>query len=381
MTVFNLIRMKSFIYFLALITLPGFLQGCSKRTTEYSNNGAGSIQVIINDIPFKTNEFLRIPFALKTWEWKKNGLSLRQINVLDDVTREVLATYNTGEFPRIYSDPLPGNPILAWDKLYSYYFSIQLPVPLNKTPPVRISQRLVFRDTVSNNDVIVNGGVFTPRYGETPLAIASPVKGTKWMFFNQSTNDYHFYSMVFVGGKIGTGERFAFDNMQVDDAYDKFYEGDPAVNSAYFCYRDSLFAVADGEVIASRDTVTENDGNTHNHLNLKAPIDYAGNYMIINIGNGHYAMYAHCVKNSLKVKAGDQVKEGDFLALLGNSGNSDAPHLHFQVGDSPDFFMCNGLPFVLKKFTKIGEWQDPRPITPEVYYNTMNEQKIVIDFK
>ena len=372
--------MKTLSYFLALIILSCFFQGCSKKTTDYSNTDWGSMQVIINDIPFKTNEYLRIPFTLKTWEWKKNGLSLRQINVLDDVTKEVLATYNTGAFPKIFSDPLPSSPIMPSDKLYKYYFSIQLPVPLDKTPPVKISERLVFRDTVSNNDVIVSGGVFTPRYSETPLVIASPVKGTKWMFINQSTNEYHFYSMMFIGGKIGTGERFAFDNMQLNDTYDKFYQGDPTQNSSYFCYRDSLFAVADGTVIATSDTMTENDGNTHNHLNFKAPIDYAGNYMIIDIGNGHYAMYAHCVPHSIKVKAGDRVKEGDFLALLGNAGNSDAPHLHFQVGDAPDFFMCNGLPFVLKKFTKIGEWQDPRPITPEVYQNRMNEQMIVIEF-
>ncbi|MEI7501636.1 MAG: hypothetical protein WCK84_14460 [Bacteroidota bacterium] len=41
--------------------------------------------MIINDTPFKTDKFLRIPYTLKTWEWKKSGLSLRQINVLDDI--------------------------------------------------------------------------------------------------------------------------------------------------------------------------------------------------------------------------------------------------------------------------------------------------------
>ena len=68
------------------------------------------------------------------------------------------------------------------------------------------------------------------------------------------------------------------------------------------------------------------------------------------------------------------------MALLGNSGNPDIPHLHFQVGDSPDFIMCNGVPFVLKKFTKIGMGQDPRPITPEVYHNLMGEWMNVIEF-
>ncbi|MCX6285893.1 MAG: M23 family metallopeptidase [Bacteroidetes bacterium] len=50
------------------------------------------------------------------------------------------------------------------------------------------------------------------------------------------------------------------------------------------------------------------------------------------MGNGCNAMYAHCVKGSFMVKAGDKVKKGQPLALLVNSGNSDAPHLHFEIG-------------------------------------------------
>ena len=143
-------------------------------------------------------------------------------------------------------------------------------------------------------------------------------------------------TIIFVQGKPGTGERFAFDNMQVDDNFDKFYQGDPGKNSSYFCYLDTLYAEADGIVVACSDTMTENDGNQHNHLNFKAPIDYAG--------------------------------------------NSDAPHLHFEIGDAPDFFICNGLPFVLRKFTKIGENLDPTPIAPVIYNNIMNEQTVVMSF-
>ena len=107
----------------------------------------------------------------------------------------------------------------------------------------------------------------------------------------------------------------------------------------------------------------------------------AGNYIIIDIGNQHYAMYAHGVKNSFLISAGDSVKEGQPIALLGNSGNSDAPHLHFQLCDGPDFFMSNGLPFVLKKFTRIGVYLDPTPIPPVDYFNTMNEQLEIISFQ
>lgn len=373
--------MKKMIFVLLFSGIAAVLMSaCHKSSgTEYDPVST-YIDVVINDIPYKTDEYLRIPFTLKTFEWKKRGYSLRQINVLDDLSREVLVSLGKGAFPKIIADPLPSNSMIQSDKIDSYYFSIQLPVDLEDTPPARVSVRLVLRDTVNNQDVIISGGVFTPRYSETPRVIASPVKGTRWMFINQSTNDYHFYTMMFMDGKRGTGERFAFDNMQVDETFGHFYQGDPGVNESYFCYRDTLYAVADGTVIATSDTMTENDGNRHNHLNFKKVIDYAGNYMIIDIGQGHFAMYAHCVPHSIMVQPGDVVKAGQPLALLGNAGNSDAPHLHFQITDAPDFFMSNGVPFVLEQFTVIGQWQNTYPVVPEHYTQRMNEQMQVISF-
>lgn len=372
--------MKPMLYLLMLLALPAIFSGCRKKTEEPTTNG-NSIKVILKNTPFKTNEYLRIPYTLKTWEWKKTGMKLKQINILNDVDKTIVQTLDSLNLPKIIMGPFPPNPFIPWDQISNYYFSIQLPIPLDQQPPARISHQLVLRDTVHNTDVMVEGGVYSPDYNATPLAIVSPVKGTRWMFINQSTNDYHFYTLFFVGGVIGNGERFAFDNMRVDETFNYFYAGDPAVNNSYFNYRDTLYAVADGVVEACNDTMTENDGNLRNHTTFKSTIEYAGNYIIINLGNQHYAMYAHCVKNSFLFSAGDTVKEGQPLALLGNSGNSDAPHLHFQLCDSQDFFMSNGLPFVLKKFTKIGGYQDPTPIPPVDYFNTMNEQRLVISFQ
>jgi murein DD-endopeptidase MepM/ murein hydrolase activator NlpD len=58
---------------------------------------------------------------------------------------------------------------------------------------------------------------------------------------------------------------------------------------------------------------------------------FAGNYVLLDIGGGRFASYAHFQPNSLKVKVGDRVKLGQVLGLVGNSGNSDLPHLHFHI--------------------------------------------------
>jgi murein DD-endopeptidase MepM/ murein hydrolase activator NlpD len=54
------------------------------------------------------------------------------------------------------------------------------------------------------------------------------------------------------------------------------------------------------------------------------------------------------------VKEGEQVKRGEVLALVGNSGNSLAPHLHFHVMDGPESLASNGLPYVVDSFEITG---------------------------
>ncbi len=372
--------MKPAITLLFLILFPLLFLGCSKKNNSDSGTSRyGQIEVVINNTPFQTEKYLRIPYSLKTWEFKKDGLSLQQIIVLDDNTKTPLLTLEKDQFPKIWSDPLPPNTYLPWDKIDSYYLSIQLPILLGQLPPAKVSHRLVFRDTIQNKDVALEGGVFIPKLNETPVALASPVKGTNWVFINQSTNGYHFYTMFFLDGKLGTGERFAFDNLKTNDDFTRYFDGNPTLNTSYFNYRDTLYAVADGVVIGFRDTMPENNGNMHN-VTFTTPIDLAGNYLIFDIGGGRFAFYAHCIPNSFLVSKGDTVKEGDPVGLLGNSGNSDAPHLHFQVGDAPDFFTCNGMPFVLKKYTKIGEFMNPNVFTPTDYTNAMMEEITVLKF-
>src|SRR5262245_29576688 len=84
------------------------------------------------------------------------------------------------------------------------------------------------------------------------------------------------------------------------------------------------------------------------------PEAQGGNLVILSLRNGHYAFYAHLQPGSLRVKPGDRVRRGQVLGLLGNSGNSDAPHLHFHVCDANSPLGCEGLPYVLKTFEVLG---------------------------
>jgi murein DD-endopeptidase MepM/ murein hydrolase activator NlpD len=110
-------------------------------------------------------------------------------------------------------------------------------------------------------------------------------------------------------------------------------------------------AVSDGTVVAVMDKIPENIPNS-GKLAI-APItveNVGGNYVVIDIGNGKYAYYAHLIPGSLKVKVGDQVTRGQSIARVGNSGNSSEPHLHFHVVDKPTPVTANGVPFGFEEF-------------------------------
>ncbi|WP_051585770.1 M23 family metallopeptidase [Caldanaerobius polysaccharolyticus] len=54
-----------------------------------------------------------------------------------------------------------------------------------------------------------------------------------------------------------------------------------------------------------------------------------GTYVVIDHGNGYSTLYAHL--KAVSVKTGENVKRGDIIGKVGNSGESTAPHLHFEV--------------------------------------------------
>ena len=84
------------------------------------------------------------------------------------------------------------------------------------------------------------------------------------------------------------------------------------------------------------------------------PADLGGNQVIVRMGPGVWAFYAHLQPGSIAVAVGDEVAAGQPIGRLGNSGGSLAPHLHFGLLDGPDPLTANSLPFVLDRYTLAG---------------------------
>lgn len=79
-----------------------------------------------------------------------------------------------------------------------------------------------------------------------------------------------------------------------------------------------------------------------------------GNHVVIDMGGGVYAAYAHLRRGSIRVGKGQRVTAGERIAECGNSGNSSEPHLHFQLMDHRNALFAAGLPFSFNRYLADG---------------------------
>ena len=159
-----------------------------------------------------------------------------------------------------------------------------------------------------------------------------------------------------IDGQLWAAERFAIDYVQLRPD-GRLFSGDLAKLDSYAYFGADILAVADGPVVAAVDGMPEQiPGASPTGLALD---QYAGNRIVQDLGDGHYALYAHIKTGDVKVKVGDRLTAGQVIGAVGNTGNTDAPHLHFHVMSSPDPLRSNGLPFVFEKFRLDSRITDP----------------------
>lgn len=91
--------------------------------------------------------------------------------------------------------------------------------------------------------------------------------------------------------------------------------------------------------------------NTPPDLPAQTTVDTApGNRVVEALGGGRFALYAHLQTGSIRVVPGRPVGRGEVLGLVGNTGNSTEPHLHFHLSGGPAPLGANGFPFVIDRF-------------------------------
>ncbi|MFC4605388.1 M23 family metallopeptidase [Rhodococcus kronopolitis] len=198
------------------------------------------------------------------------------------------------------------------------------------------------------------GGAVTTGTG-SPVVIGPPLAGDGWVAANGCcVITSHRGAMMAVGGRINGTERYAVDWMRIDPNKPVLSSagGDGSKNEDYLAYDAPLLAVADGTVVA---VVSDKRDEPPHHVNQTLTLDQlGGNYVIIDIGDGNFAFYAHLIPASASVEVGDRVTRGQAIGRLGNSGNTSEPHLHFHVTRAPLPLSSDNVPYEIDRFTFVG---------------------------
>ncbi len=182
-----------------------------------------------------------------------------------------------------------------------------------------------------------------------PAVISPPLAGPNWLDVDSCCAlGAHRSALNPLNGQLWGAERFAIDYVQLGPD-GRVFTGDRSKPASYPYFGADIHAVADGPVITVVDGLPE---QVAGKIPTGLPLDqYGGNHIVQDIGGGNYAFYAHLKTGSIQVKPGEALKAGRVIAALGNTGNTDAPHLHFHVMSTPDPLRSDGLPFVFSSFT------------------------------
>jgi murein DD-endopeptidase len=219
--------------------------------------------------------------------------------------------------------------------------------------PAKISHRIAMKIGDYPEGITLEGVPVS--VNRAPVVVISPpLRGENWVAGNGPSNtSQHRRAFIPIEGRAYISQRFAIDWVELNPD-GKTYQGDSTDNKNYRAYGTEIHAVADGVVTQTKDGIPQNIPN-------KPPVvpitleTIGGNYVIMEIGNGLYAFYAHMQPGSLRVKVGDKVRRAQVLGLLGNSGNSTEPHLHFHICNANSELGCEGLPYAFAEYELEGK--------------------------
>lgn len=196
-----------------------------------------------------------------------------------------------------------------------------------------------------------------------PIVLGPPLRGDLWVAAASCCDSYHRRAVLPVNGARHLAQRFAIDWLQLDFR-NRLASGDPARNESYPQFGAEAIAVADATVAHVQDGMPE--GRPGSLPGAVTATTADGNSVVLDLGGGHWALYAHLQPGSIRVHEGDHVRRAQVLGLVGNTGNSDAPHLHFHVMDGPSPLASNGVPYVIDAFEITGRAASPSELNDEL---------------
>ena len=182
--------------------------------------------------------------------------------------------------------------------------------------------------------------------------VAPPVTG-EWVAVNSPADKVPSH------GTRQLGQKYAIDVFQDSGRplIDGWWPAMRRPDDGFRAFGEPILAVADATVVRAsdgqRDHLSRNSWPGYLYLmlveavgrSIGGPHRVLGNHVVLDLGDGVYAAYAHLKRDSVAVGVGDRVTAGQLIGRCGNSGNTSEPHLHFQLMDNPEAAEARGIPF------------------------------------
>lgn len=308
--------------------------------------------------------------------WSERDLTFEGFDVLDAESGRVLAQYDTTDVanPRrqrstlfIASDPRPENRTLASGRtaIIAVHFALDAARP----EPRGLQHRATFA-LDSAIAMRTDAGVLSPALiaksavlavnQQTPRVLSAPLRGGPWRCNNGlALSNAHASLYPFRDSWLRVPQRFGCDFSKVDAQGNVLPSPfpDEINNAMFYGYGAEVLAVADGVISFVQDGIPENVPQADGQIVMPVALTnqtVSGNWVALDMSGGRYAFYAHLQPASIRVRVGQRVRRGEVIGLLGNSGNSVGPHLHFHVGDGSSLNGGEGQPYVFERFVFLG---------------------------
>ncbi|OYN79999.1 metalloendopeptidase [Mycolicibacterium sphagni] len=307
-------------------------------------------------IPFKGSDGLtHLVYELWVTNFTSGELTIRDVAALDAASGKQIGELDTGSLEhRVYpaGAKQPTNVLQPGQAAMVF---IHVPLADEKLVP----QQLTHRVQVTAAALPPGSAQVTEQLAPTTVdrrtlpVLSAPLAGERYIGADGCCDaPRHTRAVLPINGQLYLAQRYAVDFEQAD-AQNRIFTGDPKDPKSYQIFGKEVYAVADGTVVGTRNDLPEQTPGTYP---ANIGVDEAdGNFVVLDIGNGFYVNYAHMQPGSVRPKVGERVKRGDVIGLVGNSGNSVAPHLHLHVMDGPSPLAAQGLPYLYDTFTTTGQ--------------------------
>ncbi len=322
-----------------------------------------NVSIPIAPTAFKANEKWHLAYELhisNSSDWDCLLTSIEAIN--EDRSPKSLAKFTGADLQSIVVQPgqpdAPDTAKLAPHSKAVVYMWVTVTTAADV--PASITNRVLLKLGTYPEELNVDLPT-TPADRKPVVVISPPLTGEFWVAANGPSNtSAHRRALIELDGRSYISQRFAIDWVELNPDGNT-YKGDRADNKSYLAYGAEIHAVADGVVTEVKDGIPQNIPGENSRAVPITLETIGGNHVIMKIGDALYAFYAHMQPGSLRVKVGDQIHRGQILGLVGNTGNSTEPHLHFDICNASSMLTCEGLPYAFATFEVQGEGENWKP--------------------